>query len=1086
VAPGPSARYNVLMKQRRSLLCTLIAASLTLTMPGFQALAQSSPVPGAPPIIGPGVNHPERQWKTFETPHFRVHYYQGFEGFARYAAEIAESGYERIAADLVVPHQEQIHLVINEDEFWNGFAEPLRNRIVLDPRFSLEPTIGLPRFILHEMTHILNFEAVQTELPFSRLVHAAGLPAWFAEGLAQYEAEFWAPEMDRLLRLHTLNRTLLTPAERNAFILLGNRGADGYNEGYAIVKFLFDTYGHDRLPVLLRTYREQNVSFDQALQLTFGKPFEVLEAEWRQSLELNYREQLQHRTENLPGAQSLTAYKQGQTWYQPQVSPDGKWLAYLSTGGYSTIRGHIYNIMPLKVTALDRFEAWGQQQQAKQTKDNPKDPIKPQPTPEPTDPPELEQPGTPPEPSPLPDTDQPNPESSPFPVPLPPGSVQLNPSQLKSARLTQADPEPVLQTEQPAEPAPQPELKLEDFEATLVPRLLDYRWRPDSQALAYTTLKPDAYGNSTSRVQLLKLKTNGSKLDNDGDAIELDPSHTTHSPSWSPDGKTLAVVLEEEGHDSIAFYDTTTRQLSKRVLKAPDWRQYRWLQFSPDGNQLLMEVFLPGIGQHLLRYHLGTGMVEQLTDPEPREADRQPIWGPDGKDLYFVSTRSGFADLWRYEPQSRQIERLSQIWSGLETPSLSPDGKSLYYARHHAEGTTLDRIALDKLKIFDQFSHGSGEAIFEQSASLNPTPKLLFEPKDYMPWFGLEVVVPVIGRDEKGDQIGVLAQFSDLLQRHAFNLLFLYGLASSRIGYNAAYVNRFFDTSFGVEVGDSPVLSFTTDGSQFFIQRDQHVSLFANRPLFNAGSGDTFATNVERFASLEFTVSRQTNLTSQLDGVITPQQLREGFNNTLAFSFTDDRSVRKQRGFRYSLGVTGASRFFGSQYEHISANAEWRHYIPTWAQQTFAYFVTAQAMQGETRPGLLGGPPLSNVLVLNFQNIIPLRGFRIAELQGPMMVAGSMEYRVPLLNPIVAHFEDHYIENVHAAAFMDIGDAWFPSKRTAFPHIGVGLELRSEIILSRRNSFQLYVGAGKALLGAGQNYLTDRPVEFYGGFANVF
>ncbi len=1084
------------MKQRRASLRAhlrapfrtpsylLSAACLALTVlspAAFAQQTQQAPVetaspkpPGAPPILGPGVNHPERRWKTFETPHFVVHYYQGFEAFSRLAAEIAESGFDRISGDLGLQLMTKIPLVISEDEFWNGYAEPLRNRIVLDPRFSLEPTIGLPRFMLHEMTHILNFEAVATKgVPFSKLMRASGLPAWFAEGLAQYEAEYWAPEMDRLLRLHTFNRSLLTPAERNAFILLGNRGADGYNEGYAIVKYLFDTYGHDRLAVLLRYYREQQISFDQALELTFGKPFLALEAEWRQGLEHHYREQVRDRSETLTGSEALVPYRAGRTWYQPQVSPDGKWLAYLSTGGYPTIRGHIYNIMPLKVSALDRFEAWGRQQKAKVEKPDPKDPINPQPTPEPTVPPELEQPESKPEPSTPPSIDDPNPVPNPDPSRLP---------------LYQNDaPAPTPQPESsPVEASDQPEIKLEDIESQLVPRLLDYKWRPDSQAIAYTTLKPDSYGNSTSRVQLLKLKTNGPKLEHDGDAVELDPTRTNHSPAWSPDGKTLAVVLEDEGHDSIGFYNVETRTLIKQTLSTPDWRQYRALQYSPDGRYLLMEVFLPGQGQNLLRYNVESGVIEQLTNTEPREADRQPLWGPNGEDLYFISTRSGFADLWRFNPQQSELERKSQVWTGLETPSLAPDQKTLYYARHHAEGTTLERVQLDKLKTFDQFKHGSGEAIFEQNVSLNPAPKLPFEAKDYMPWFGLEVVVPVIGRDEKGDQIGFLAQFSDLLQRHSINVLALYGIASQRIGYSAAYVNRFFDTSFGLEIGDSPVLSFTTDGSQFFIQRDQHVSIFANRPLFNAGSGDTFATDVERFATLEFTVSRQANLTSQLNGLFTPQQMREGWNNTLAFTFTDDRTVRKDRGFKYSLGLSGATRLWGSQYEYVAANAEWRQYIPTWAQQTFAYFITGTAMQGETRPALLGGPPLSNVLVLNFQNIIPLRGFRIAELVGPMMVAGSMEYRVPLLNPIVAHWSEHYIENIHAAAFVDIGDAWAPSKRSAFPHIGAGLELRSEIILNRRNSFQLYLGAGKALLGQGANYLTDRPVELYGGFANVF
>jgi len=269
------------MKHHRrilSSLCTL-AISFGICQPVLAA---------KPPIVGPGANHPERHWQTFETEHFQVHYYQGFEEFSRYAVGIAEENIAHLSQDLGVTLTQKIPLIITEDEFWNGYAEPLRTRIVLDPRFSLEPTIGLPRFMLHELTHILNFLAVDNHAPFGRLSKAAGLPSWFAEGLAQYEAEYWAPEMDRLLRLHALNHSLLTPAERNAFILLGQRGADGYNEGYAMVKYFFDTYGHDKVKVLLDIYREQAISFEQAIHLTFGKPYLQLEAEWRDLLEQRY------------------------------------------------------------------------------------------------------------------------------------------------------------------------------------------------------------------------------------------------------------------------------------------------------------------------------------------------------------------------------------------------------------------------------------------------------------------------------------------------------------------------------------------------------------------------------------------------------------------------------------------------------------------------------------------------------------------------------------------------------------------------------------------------------------------------------
>lgn len=978
------------MKHHRTLkrLFPLVLCSLSLGLPVQAAV---------PPLVGPGANHPERQWQVFETPHFQVHYYQGFETFARTAAEIAEAGFERIAGDLGVTLRERIPLIITEDEFWNGYAEPLRNRIVLDPRFALEPTIGLPRFMLHEMTHILNFEAVRNPMPFGKLVKSAGLPAWFAEGLAQYEAEFWAPEMDRLLRLHVLNRSVMTPAERNAFILLGKRGGDGYNEGYALVRYLFDTYGHGKLPQLLRTYREQNLSFDQALGVTFGKPLIQLEAEWRDTLEKRYRAQIQHRQASLPGAKELVPYKAGRTWYLPQVSPDGQWLAYLATGGYPTIRGHLYPILPLRVAPLEQLERYGEQQAAKAS-----------PSPQPSG----------------------APEGSPAPAPTPVPETEPTPS--APPDLDEPGTEPVPPTF-PAAAAPAgEELKLDQFESKLADRPLDFRWRPDSQAIAYASLVPNPNGNATSRVLIQKLKRDQQKLVNDGDPQELDAETSTHSPAWSPDGQTLAVVAELAGSDRIVLYDVQQRQPLRTLLTAPDQRQYRNLSFSPDGQRLVAEVFYPGEGQQLMLLDLGSGELRQLTAPPARTADRAPIWSPDGKSLNFVSTRNGFADLYRLELDSGRIEQLSQVYTGLETPSWSPDGR-LYLVRHHAEGTSLERVEAGEFKLFGTATPDVVSQRLVMPERLGPELQLGFEPHSYLPWLTPEVVVPVVSRDEQGDQLGFLAQFSDLLQQQGVNVLFLYGLASARIGYSASYINRMFDTSFGLEISDTPVLSFTTDGSQFFIQRDQHLSLFANRPLFNAGTGDTGATEVERLASLEFMVSRQTNLTTQLNGLIAPQQLREGWNNTLSLTFSDDRSSRKQSGFRYSANLTGGSWLWGSQYNFVAGSLDWRQYVPTWGSQTLAYFVTGTAMTGETRPALLGGPPLSNLLILNFQNIVPLRGFRLAELQGPMMLAGSIEYRFPLVETVLLNLGDHYLENLTAAAYVDAGDAWYPDKRLPYP-----------------------------------------------------
>jgi Tol biopolymer transport system component len=1024
------------MKQKTHLRRSIIAF--------LSILASTLPTHSAWAFWGPSVNHPERDWKVISTPHFSIHYYQGFESLAKMSARIAEEGFETITGDLGVAPTEPISLIITEDEFWNGYAEPARNRIVLDPRFALEAPIGINRFLLHEMTHIFNFLAVQKKIFGSNLIKASGLPAWFAEGLAQYEAEYWAPENDRMLRLHLLNNSLLSPAERNAFTALSGKGSEGYNEGYALVKFMFETYGRDKLPLLLDNYRDFNGDFYQAIEFSFGKSLLQIEAEWRQALEEQTREQVSQHWENIPQASAIMPYTPNRTWFQPKPSPNGKWLAYQTSGGYPLVRGQIYPVQPLMIADLKQLQAFGEQEKKRLESE------KKQPTPaKATPPPDLKEPG-----------------------------LRLQHSEAGDSFQAQA------------------KLELDKIQHKAIERSLDYAWAPDSQEIAYTLLVADAYGNSTKGVEILALKEEEAKLKADGKPERILPDKTIHSPAWSPDGKRLALVLEQNEKDAIVIYNRAEKKIEKTLLEAPDFRQYQALNWSPDGKYLVAEAYLPGEGQNLLLLDPSTeNAPRQLTESSSTYADKQAIWSPDSQFIYFISNRSGFANVYRYALANGQSEALSDVYTGLEIPSLSADGKALLYVRHHAQGTTLEEVELAKIKPQPaQKEDIDSSPLANNTLNLTPLAETS-EPKNYEPWIGMEVLVPVVGLDEKGDQLGFLTQTGDLLQKHNLNLLFLYGMASSRISFNTSYINRFFDTSFALEVGDSPLLSFATDASAYFITRDQQISLAISRPLFNPGTGDTYATRIRRFATLEFSASHQTNLRSELTGLITDKLLRQGWNNSLSLSWAANESIRNNDGIRYSVNLSAGGPWLGSQYSFAAANANFRQYIPLFGDHTLAYRLDATALTGETRPALLGGPPLSNLLVLNFQNIIPLRGFRIAELQGSMMTAASMEYRFPLIKEWNLNVGGHYLENLTAAAFVDAGDAWFPDKRSIYPHIAAGFELRSEAVLNYRNSFNLYLGIGKSLLGhkVGSDEKTielfgpyERGPEIYGGFVNVF
>ena len=76
--------------------------------------------------------------------------------------------------------------------------------------------------------------------------------------------------------------------------------------------------------------------------------------------------------------------------------------------------------------------------------------------------------------------------------------------------------------------------------------------------------------------------------------------------------------------------------------------------------------------------HLGENRFETVTTGDAK--DRWPMWSPDGKDLYYVSDRSGGDELWaRRGGQSRQLTHLGP--GRVLYPSLSRDGRTIAFER---------------------------------------------------------------------------------------------------------------------------------------------------------------------------------------------------------------------------------------------------------------------------------------------------------------------------------------------------------------------------------------------------------------------
>ena len=114
---------------------------------------------------------------------------------------------------------------------------------------------------------------------------------------------------------------------------------------------------------------------------------------------------------------------------------------------------------------------------------------------------------------------------------------------------------------------------------------------------------------------------------------------------WTRDGKNLLVVMWLKNHTcQIAVISIAER--SVRVLKSLEWRSPIKVSLSPDGRYIAYDApagaDVPARDIFLLT---ADGSRETVVVQNPAN-DHQPVWSPDGAQIFFVSDRTGKNALW--------------------------------------------------------------------------------------------------------------------------------------------------------------------------------------------------------------------------------------------------------------------------------------------------------------------------------------------------------------------------------------------------------------------------------------------------------
>ncbi|MEZ4907708.1 MAG: hypothetical protein R2771_08765 [Saprospiraceae bacterium] len=397
-------------------------------------------------------------------------------------------------------------------------------------------------------------------------------------------------------------------------------------------------------------------------------------------------------------------------------------------------------------------------------------------------------------------------------------------------------------------------------------------WSPDSKKFAYVAFEKG------KNILVIKEASTGKTLNE----YSLKGIRAFTNPAWNPDGKSIVVSALVEGQ--VDLYEFTLK--SKKIKRLTN-DKYSEIQacFSPDGKNIIYATDAVSLNlggnNGVVRFNIGALNTETLKKSNFyffEGADNiNPIFDNEGN-IYFLSNRDGFRNLYKYDVSSGKLYQKTEIMTGISgisefSPAISIAQKndkllytvyfdkkySIYQTRAenllnievspedvNMEAGTLQRSIPDiqnvvntNLKIFNR---------------LKPMPDSLFNNKPYRPQFKLDYIGGGTGVGVGNQTYSVSSSlaggmdilFSDMLGNHQLYSRLAINGEIYDFGGQLVYMNRQQRVNWGVGLTHIPYTSRyyddltyeTIDGYQYLKQSlnllrifDERLSLFVHYPF---------------------------------------------------------------------------------------------------------------------------------------------------------------------------------------------------------------------------------------------------------------
>jgi hypothetical protein len=976
--------YNLSIKYPFVLLC-LVAALLFNQQANAQYFGQNK------------VRYKNLKFKVYKTPHFEIYYYLKNDSLIKRFAQESELWYtlhQQIFRD-TFNKPNPIILYANHPDFQQttaidgeisvgtgGITEGLKNRVVM----PIMETNQTTRHVLgHELVHAFQYHTLLGR-DSSNFENIGNLPLWMIEGMAEYLSLGKKDAYTAMwMRDAYLNHDI--PSVRD---LTQSNKYFPYRYGEAFWSFLGSTYGDTIIvPFFKNTAR---FGLEYGIRRTFGYDDKTLSRLWQNSIENTYKPLLKDTVQTPVGKRIIDDKVGGDLTVAPSVSPDGKYLAFLSSKSLFSIdlylsdakTGRVIKRLTSKVsnTHIDEFNF-------------------------------IESAGT---------------------------------------------------------------------------------WSPDSKKFAFSVF-------SKGRNRMLVVDVPDGRIVND---ISMGKAEQFSNLSWSPDGKNVVFQGLSEGQGDLYMYNFDSKKVTQ--LTNDKYSDYQ-PNFSKDGKRVIFSSdratydtkLSQDITFNLAELEIATGKVTDIKVFDGAN-NLNPQYSSDGTQVYFLSNRDGFRNLYRYTLVGGKIEQMTDLFTGIcgiteYSPALSlSDNNDVVYSYYRAQkysiynakvsdfkpvivdagSTNFTAAMLPPLRAVgvDLINNNLNNYLAYSKIPLDSIHAIPYKPKFKLDYLASSGIGASVGSYGTGLSSGVQGVFSDILGRNQIyagvavngeiydfggQVMYInqqgrwnFGLGVSHIPYQSGTYGYGF-TNIDINGTSTPVYEEKTDIIRTF---EDAVQAFASYPISRSlraeigTSASRYSYRVDRYSSYyDYTTVQDANGNDQ---IVIGQFVDYKKHKISRAEFLADNGIDLKPFSIYGLSaaLVGDDSYFGiaaplnghrfrleaeynvGTYNFFSPTIDLRQYVRV-APVTFAARLYGYGRFGNNVSGLyplyVGYPFLiRGYEAQTFYNSRTLNtnGFTIDQLSGDRIAVANFEVRLPFTGPEKLAMIKSKFLFTDLNLFFDAGLAW--------------------------------------------------------------